>query len=265
MSEVDPSSKIGKNAQIGNNVKIGAFNIMENDVIIGDGTVIGNHNVIANGTRIGKDCKIAHFTSLGGFPQDLKFKDEPTILIIGDRTDIREFATISRGTLDSGKTVIGEDCFVMISVHLAHDCVIGDKSILANNASVAGHVHLGKNAILGAHSMIHQFCHIGDYAMLQAIRGLGKDIPPFVLAGRQPVVFEGINHIGLRRNGFSKDDMKIIDDAYNIIYRSGLNVSQAVDRIKSEMPLNEHIKAILDFIENSKRGLIPAYSVSDEV
>lgn len=247
---------VGKKAKIGENVVIGHSVIIDDDVEIGDDSIIAPYAIIRNGTRMGKQCRIASFAVIGGPPQDLKYKNEPTILQIGDKCDIREYVTVNRGTIETGKTVIGNNCLLMANTHVAHDCVIGDNCILANSAAMAGHTIIGNYVVVGGLVPIHQFVHIGDHVIIGGGYRVPKDVPPYIMAGREPLVFEGLNFIGLRRRGFTPMQIEIIDKAYTILYRSGLNVSQAVARIKQEMQITPEIKNILDFIANSKRGII---------
>ncbi|MBN1398583.1 MAG: acyl-ACP--UDP-N-acetylglucosamine O-acyltransferase [Bacteroidetes bacterium] len=254
---VDPLASVGKKAQLGENVTVGPSAIIGDDVVIGDNSVIAPYAIIQNGTRLGKGCRVASFAVVGGPPQDLKYKDEPTILTIGDQCDIREYVTLNRGTLETGKTVIGNNCMFMANTHVAHDCVMGNFCIMANSAALAGHVHLGSWVIIGGLVPIHQFVHIGDHVIIGGGYRVPKDVPPYVRAGREPLCYEGLNSVGLRRRGFSTDAVNQIEQAYNIIYKSKLNVSQAVARIKQEIELSPEIQNILNFIADSKRGIIP--------
>jgi UDP-N-acetylglucosamine acyltransferase len=254
---IDPLASVGKKAQIGENVNIGASAIIGDDVIIGDGSIILPYAIIQNGTRLGKECRIASFAVVGGPPQDLKYKGEPTILKIGDQCDIREYVTLNRGTIETGKTVIGNHCMFMANTHVAHDCVVGDYCIMANSAALAGHITLGDWVIIGGLVPMHQFVHIGDHVMIGGGYRVPKDVPPYIRAGRDPLSFEGLNSVGLRRRGFSPEAIDLIEKAYVILYQSKLNVSQAVVRIKEELEQSPEIQNILNFIANSKRGIIP--------
>ncbi len=253
---IDSTAIVSKKAQLGDRITVGPFSIIEDDVIIGEGTTIAAHVIIQNGTRIGKNGRIFPFASVGGPPQDLKYKGEPTSLEIGDHCDIREFVTISRGTTETGKTVIGNTCMLMATSHVAHDCVLGDNCIMANSAALAGHVHLGNWVILGGLTPVHQFVRIGDHAMIGGGLRVPKDVPPYIRTGRNPMVFEGLNSIGLRRRGFSPQTIEQIDKAYFILYQSNLNVTQAVERMKEELEQTPEVKNILEFIASSKRGII---------
>ena len=247
---IDPTARISSKAQLGEHVRIGPFSVIGDDVVIGDGSVLDPHVVVHKLTTIGKECKIAAFASVGCRPQDLKYNDEPTSLEIGDRCDIREYVTLSRGTVENGKTVIGNDCLFMANAHAAHDCVVGDHCILANSVALAGHVTLGNWIIVGGLTPIHQFVKVGDHAML------GGGFRAFIRAGREPLVYEGLNSVGLRRRGFSAEAVNLIERAYALIYHSNLNVSQALARIKQELPQSPDIQNIVHFIETSKRGIL---------
>ncbi len=259
MSEsVHPTAIVHPGANLGANVTVGPYAVIEDDVTIGDGTSIGPHAVISNGTTLGKECKIFQAAAVGGPPQDLKYAGEKTELIVGDRTVIREYVTLNRGTAESGKTVIGNDCLFMAYAHVAHDCVVGDNAILANCVALGGHVILGARAIVGGLTPVHQFCHVGENVMIGGGLRVIKDVPPYILAARMPLVFDGLNLIGLRRRGYDHATIDLIDKAYRLIYRSQLNVSQAVSRIKDELEIIPPLQTILDFIASSKRGLIPS-------
>ena len=191
-------------AQIGENVEIGPFSVIERDVVIGDGTVIMNNVTILNGARIGKNCRIFPGAVIAGIPQDLKFKGEETLAIIGDNTTLRECVTVNRGTASKEKTVVGNNCLIMAYCHVAHDCTIGDYVIISNASQVAGEVVVDDHAVIGGGTLIHQFTHIGPHVMIQGGSKINKDIPPFVKAARDPIAYTGINIVGLRRRNFSK-------------------------------------------------------------
>jgi UDP-N-acetylglucosamine acyltransferase len=254
---IDPLASVGKKAQLGENVNIGPSAIIGDDVVIGDGSIILPYAIIQNGTRLGKECRIASFAVIGGPPQDLKYKREPTTLEIGDQCDIREYVTLNRGTIETGKTVIGNHCMFMANTHVAHDCIVGNYCILANSAAMAGHITLGDWVIIGGLVPMHQFIHIGDHAMIGGGYRVPKDVPPYIRAGREPLSFEGLNSVGLRRRGFSPKAIDLIEKAYILLYKSKLNVSQAVARIKEELEQTPEILNILNFIASSKRGIIP--------
>jgi UDP-N-acetylglucosamine acyltransferase len=253
---IDSRAVVGKKAKLGENVNVGVSAIIGDDVVIGDGSSIAPYAIIQSGTRLGKECRVASFAVIGGPPQDLKYKGEPTVLEIGDRCDIREYVTLNRGTVESGKTKIGNDCMFMANTHVAHDCVVGDCCIMANSAAMAGHTTIGNWVIIGGLVPIHQFVRIGDHTIIGGGYRVPKDIPPYIRAGREPMVFEGLNSLGLRRRGFTPEQIEIIDKAYFILYQSNLNVSQGVARIKQELNQTPEIQNILNFIANSKRGII---------
>ena len=217
---------------------------------------IGNFNTISQFTEIGNDCNIINNSSIGAIPQDKKFGGEDTKLIIGDRTIIREFVTLNRGTKATGETRIGEDVLIMTGVHVAHDCIIGNNVILVNLVALGGHVEIDDWAILGGASNAHQFCKIGKHAMVAANSKLVQDVPPFILAGKHPVQYAGINSLGLSRRGFSEDEKADIKKAYRYLFRSDLNQSDALTRVKEELANSNHINDILRCYSSSKRGII---------
>ena len=256
ISKIHKTNIISSSAKIGNNVEIGPYNVIEDNVIIGDNVKIGNFNTISQFTEIGNDCHIVNNSSIGAIPQDKKFGGEDTKLIIGDRTIIREFVTLNRGTKATGETRIGEDVLIMTGVHVAHDCIIGNNVILVNLVALGGHVEIDDWAILGGASNAHQFCKIGKHAMVAANSKLVQDVPPFILAGKHPVQYSGINSLGLSRRGFSDDEKSDIKKAYRHLFRSDLNQSDALAKVKEELSHSKHINEILHFYESSKRGII---------
>jgi UDP-N-acetylglucosamine acyltransferase len=255
---IDPSARIGPQAQIDSGVSIGPFTIVEDGAVIAQGTEINAHVLIGRGARIGRHCKIHHGAVVGHAPQDLKYSNEETTCEIGDRTVVREYATLHRGTGDGGRTIVGMDCFIMAYAHVAHDCIIGDSVILSNAAMLAGHCEVGEHVIIGGITPVHQFVHIGRHTMIGGGLRVPKDVPPYVLAGQEPLIFQGLNSVGLRRRGFSKEVLGALEKAYDLIYRSKLNVSQAVARIKDEVSIADvpEVQHILSFIADSKRGII---------
>ncbi|MBI5476825.1 MAG: acyl-ACP--UDP-N-acetylglucosamine O-acyltransferase [Ignavibacteriales bacterium] len=253
---IDSRAIVSSKAQIGENVKIGPFTIIEDDVVIGTGTQIGANAIIANGARIGKECKIHHGAVLGTLPQDIKFRDEATTLEIGDHNVIREYVTMNRGTQARMKTNVGNHCFIMAYVHVAHDCSVGNNVIIANATNMGGHCVIEDHAVLGGIVGIHQFSHIGCHSMIGACSRVTKDVPPYTLTGSEPLTFKGLNVIGLRRRGFKSEAIQAIDHAYHLIYNSQMNVSQALEKIRSEEIVFEEVKHIIEFIEKSKRGII---------
>tara|TARA_B100000676_G_scaffold21504_1_gene18597 strand:- start:1463 stop:2155 length:693 start_codon:yes stop_codon:yes gene_type:complete len=230
--------------------------VIEKNVSIGDNVTIGNFNTISEFTDIGEDCSIVHNSSIGAIPQDKKFEGEESKLIIGKRTIIREFVTLNRGTKETGETRIGDDVLIMTGVHVAHDCIIGNNVILVNLVALGGHVEVGDWAILGGASNAHQFCKIGKHAMIAANSKIVQDVPPFILAGKHPVQYSGINSLGLTRRGFSDKDKSNLKKAYRYIFRSDLNQSDAINRINEEFSEDKNIKDVVNFFKSSKRGII---------
>jgi UDP-N-acetylglucosamine acyltransferase len=255
-AQIHQNAVVSPNARLGDHVTVGPFAVIEDDVVIGDGTWVGPHAYVASGTRMGHECKIHPFASVGGPPQDLKYKGEPTLLEMGDRCTVREYATLNRGTVETGKTVIGSDCLFMANTHVGHDCRVGNRVIMANSVALGGHVHLGDWVIIGGGTPIHQFCKVGEHAMIGGGFRVVKDVPPFILAGQEPLVFEGLNSVGLKRRGFQPHTMEVLEGTYSLLYRSNLNVSQAVAQIRESVELTPEVHTVLSFIASSKRGII---------
>jgi UDP-N-acetylglucosamine acyltransferase len=253
---IHPTAIVDKTAQIGSNVEIGAFTLVGANVTISDNTRIANNVTIKNNTRIGKDCHIFQGSVLGEVPQDLKFGGEDTYLEIGDRTTVREFCTLNRGTSELGKTSIGSDILLMAYVHVAHDCIIKDKVILANGVQLGGHVKIGYHSAVGGMTPVHQFCNIGEHAFVGGGFRVVQDIPPYILASGEPLLYTGLNIVGLRRRGFSQNTRTLIKRAYRLIFKSNLNRTEAISKIRSEFEITGEIRTIVDFIENSERGII---------
>ena len=244
-------------ANIGNNVTIEPFSYIGEDVVIGDNCVIGPNVTIKSGSRIGNQCQIYPGAVIGGEPQDLKFEGEPSTVTIGDQVIIRECVTINRGTaLDRGDTKIGNRVVLMAYTHIAHDCVIGNDVILANSVQMAGHVHIGDFAFLGGTTAVHQFVKIGGHSMISGGSLVRKDVPPYVTAARDPLSYMGVNSIGLRRRGFNNDKINELQDIYRVFYISGLNNSDALEKIKTELAPTTERDEIIRFIEDSTRGLM---------
>lgn len=254
-----PLAYIHPAAKIAPSVVIDPFVTIDQNVEIGEGTRIGSNVTIMEGARIGKNCTIFPGAVISGIPQDLKFCGEDTVAIIGDNTTIRECVTVNRGTAAKGKTVVGSNCLIMAYSHVAHDCIIGDNVIISNATQIAGEVVVDNYAVIGGGSLIHQFCHLGSHVMIQGGALINKDIPPFVKAGREPVSYEGINSIGLRRRNFTNEQINQIQEIYRYLYLSRLNVSDAVERIEAELPATKERDEIIMFIRNSKRGIIRGY------
>jgi UDP-N-acetylglucosamine acyltransferase len=243
-------------AKIGKQVEIGPFTAIYGDVEIGDGTWIANNVTIMDGARIGRNCRIFPGAVISGIPQDLKFQGEITTAEIGDNTTIRECVTINRGTKSKGKTVIGSDCLLQSYVHIAHDCKVGDHCILSGYVGLAGEVVIEDWAILGGGSLVHQFVRIGSHVMIQGGCKVIKDVPPFIMAGKDPVVYAGLNLVGLRRRSFSSDKIQEIQEVYRTLYQKGLNNSDALRTIEASIPKSEERDHVILFIRNSERGII---------
>lgn len=254
-----PLAYIHPQAKIARNVVIEPFCTIHQNVVIEEGTWIGSNVTIFEGARIGKNCKIYPGAVISGVPQDLKYNGEDTEVIIGDNTVIRECVTISRGTSDKLKTVVGSDCLLMAYVHIAHDCNIGNHCILANTVQVAGHVVIEDYAIIGGASAVHQFVKVGSHVMVSGGSLIRKDVPPYTKAAREPLSYSGINSIGLRRRGFKSDKIMEIQEIYRYLYLKGLNNSKAIDLIELELRPSKERDEIVKFIRNSDRGVMKGY------
>lgn len=254
-----PLSYIHPAAKIASSVVIDPFVTIDQNVEIGEGTRICNNVTILEGSRIGKNCVIFPGAVIGAIPQDLKFRGEETLAIIGDNTTIRECVTVNRGTASRGQTIVGNNCLVMAYSHVAHDCIVGDNVIMSNATQLAGEVVVDNYAIIGGGTLVHQFCHIGPHVMIQGGALVNKDIPPYVKAAREPIAYAGINSIGLRRRNFSNDTIRDIQEIYRYLYLSSMNVSDAIERIEAELPATKERDEIILFVKNSKRGIIRGY------
>ena len=252
------NSIISSDAKLGENVKIGPFCYIEGDVEIGEGTIIEPNVTIYEHVKIGKNCHIFPGAVIGAVPQDLKFDGEISYVEIGDNTTIRECATINRGTASSGKilTKVGNNVLVMSYVHIAHDCVVGDNCILVSYVGLAGETEVDEWAIIGGGAVVHQFSKIGAHAMIGGASAVTKDVPPYALAAGNLFSYEGVNVVGLRRRGFSVDEIEGIRSIYRVIYQSALNTTAACNKIEAEFPETPYKRAILDFIKESKRGIV---------
>lgn len=249
-------ASVSDKAQIGNNVTIKDFAVIEDDVVIGDNVVIGSNTFIGNGARIANNVQVFHGAVVSTIPQDLKYKGEQTTLEVGEGTVVREYATLHKGTSYADKTVIGKNCLIMSYVHVAHDCIVGDNVIIANGVQMSGHVEVEDWVIIGGLVGIHQFVKLGRHSIIGFGFRVPKDVPPYITAaGHDPLRYEGLNLIGLRRRGFSDEIIKSISSAYDVIYRSGLNVSDGIKKLK-EGNCTEEVKNIIEFVEKSSRGII---------
>ncbi|MBM3162953.1 MAG: acyl-ACP--UDP-N-acetylglucosamine O-acyltransferase [Chlorobi bacterium] len=254
-SSIHATAIIGPEAVLEEGVSVGPYSVIEDDVTIGAGTMIGPHVHIFSGTRIGSGCRIHTGAVLGGEPQDLKFSGEKTCLYIGDRTVIREYVTLNRGTKASGRTVVGSDNLIMAYVHAGHDCHIGSHVVIANSVQFGGHCEVGDYAVIGGLAGIHQFVRIGRYSMVGGIARASLDVPPFVMAGGHGSFrYEGLNAIGLKRRGFSSGTITLIRDVYRIIFQSGLLLGKALEKVKAECPPEPEVLEILDFFASGTHG-----------
>ena len=255
-SFIHPTALISPSAKIETDVAIGSFCIIEDNVTINSGTIIKPGVQVCSNTSIGKDCQIFQNSIIGEIPQDLKYDREETKLIIGDRTRIREFCTINKGTKASGETIIGSDCLFMAYVHVAHDCIIGNNVILANGVQVGGHVEIGDWVTVGGMTPIHQFTKIGSHSFIGGGYRIVQDIPPYILATGEPLKYAGINSIGLRRRNFPPDIRDLIKNIYKIIFKSKTNMSDSIKLINDNYSMYKEANIIIDFIKKSNRGLI---------
>ncbi|MCE1164545.1 MAG: acyl-ACP--UDP-N-acetylglucosamine O-acyltransferase [Bacteroidetes bacterium] len=248
---------VSSKAKIGNNTLIGNYTTVEDDVIIGNGVQIGPNAFIGNGSRISDNVTILHASAISIWPNSISYANEPTTVEIGEGTIIKGMSTVCRGTTYSFKTIIGKNCYIMNHVHVAHDNRIGDNVILTNGTQLGGHVIIGNDTNIGGLVGVHQFVHIGSYVMVESSAKVSKDVPPYALAGRNPLRFMGLNTVGLRRKGIPPQAIANIKKAYEIIYDSGFNVSDAMKKLSDEMEMTPEIIAIVDFIHKSDRGIIP--------
>lgn len=253
---IQPLAYIHPEAKIAHNVVVEPFAMIHKDVEIAEGSWIGSHAVINEGARIGKNCRIFPGAVVSAIPQDLKYKNEYTLTYIGDNTTVREYVTISRGTEQNWKTVIGSECLIMAYAHVAHDCMVGNGCIVGNNVQMAGHVHVGDHAIVSALSAVHQFVKIGAHAFIAGGTLVRKDVPPFTKAAREPIAYAGINSVGLRRRGFDNDKINEIQEVYRYVYLRGLNNAEALQQIELNLPSSPERDEIIDFIRTSERGII---------
>ncbi|RRQ46166.1 acyl-ACP--UDP-N-acetylglucosamine O-acyltransferase [Chryseobacterium sp. SC28] len=258
LTAVDPRAKIGKN------VTIEPFTTISANVSIGSDTWIGPNVTIMENVRIGKNCKIFPGTVIGAIPQDLKFDGEETEVIIGDGTTLRECVTINRGTKALGYTKVGNNCLIMATSHVAHDCVIGDNVIIANGCGIAGHVEIGDFVVMGGLSAVQQFGKIGKHVMISGGSLIRKDIPPYVKVAREPISYAGINSVGLRRRGFTNDKIFEIQKIYRAIFQMKMNTTQAIEFIEKEMLPTVERDEIITFIQNSPRGIVKGYGSNKE-
>ena len=254
---IHSTAVISDSANIDDDVDIGPYSVIGDNVEIGRGTRIDSHVVVNGPTTIGQDNHIYQFASIGDDPQDKKYAGEPTRLLVGDRNTIREFTTISRGTAqDIGDTILGDDNWIMAYVHIAHDCVIGSKTIMANNVTLAGHVHVDDWVIFGGFSGEHQFCRIGAHAFLGMYAGVNRDVPAYTMVAGQPASPRGINSEGLKRRDFSQEQIRNIKNAYRLVYRKGIKLADAIDEIDELSKTQPELVVFLESLRSSERGII---------
>lgn len=253
---ISPLASVHPEARIGKGVVIHPFAVVEHNVEIGDDTIIHSGAVIRYGARIGARCEIHSGAVISGIPQDLKFVGEDSIAIIGDDCQIRECVTVNRGTVSRGKTVVGNKCLLMAYSHIAHDCILGNSVIIGNASQIAGEVEIDDHAILSASVLVHQFSKISQHVMVQGGSRISKDIPPYVLVGRDPITYCGINIVGLRRRGFSNEQIYRINEAYRIIYQRGLNTTNALKAVEIEVEDSFERDFIINFVRSSERGIV---------
>lgn len=255
MNQISPMAFVHPDAKLGDGNIIGPFCYIDADEVIGDNNVFQNSVTLNQGTRLGSGNEIFPGASISTKPQDLKFKGEITTCEIGDNNSIRENVTISRGTASKGTTKVGSNNLLMENMHIAHDCVIGSNCIIGNSTKFAGEVVVDDCAIVSGSVLVHQFCHIGGYVMIQGGSRTSQDIPPFVIAGKEPIKYAGLNLIGLRRRGFSLETIELIRKAYDILYSKGI-LKEGIAEIKATLPMIKEIEYIIDFVETAQRGII---------
>ena len=255
MNQISPLAYVHPEAKLGDNNIIGPFCYIDRDTIIGDNNVFQNSVTINVGARIGNGNEIFPGASISTKPQDLKFKGEVSTCKIGDNNSIRENVTISRGTASKGVTLVGSNNLLMENMHIAHDCVLGNNCIIGNSTKFAGEVTIDDNAIISATVLTHQFCKIGSYVMIQGGCRFSQDIPPYIIAGKEPTRYCGINLVGLRRHGFSNELIESIHEAYRLLYSKGV-LKEGIEEIRKNLQGTPEIQYIIDFVESSKRGII---------
>lgn len=256
MAKISPLAYIDPEAQIGENCEIGPFCFIDKNVVIGDNNVLMNSVTILSGARLGNENTLFPGAVIGAIPQDLKFKGEESTVEIGNNNRIRENVTIHRGTASKGKTVVGSNNLIMENAHIAHDCEVGNNIIMGNSTKLAGEVIIDDYAIISAVVLVHQFCRIGGYTMIQGGSRTSKDVPPFIIGGKEPIAYCGLNIVGLRRRQFPRDIIDNIHDAYRLIYNSNLTVQEAIEQITFGTPMSKEIQYIIDFVRGSQRGII---------
>lgn len=260
-----PLAYIHPDAKIADGAIIEPFSTIYGNVEIGEGTWIGPNVTIMEGARIGKNCKIFPGTVISAEPQDLKYEGEKTLTYIGDDTVIRECVTVNKGTNALGYTKIGNNCLIMATAHIAHDCIVGDHVILVNGVGLAGHIEVGDHAFLGGMSAVHQFTKIGEHSFIAGGSHVRKDVPPFVKAARNPLSYAGINSIGLRRRGYSAEKITELQDIYRVLFQKSKNVTQALSILEADFPATKERDQIIQFLETSTRGMMKGYTTRADI
>ncbi|MGM0423307.1 MAG: acyl-ACP--UDP-N-acetylglucosamine O-acyltransferase [Thermodesulfobacteriota bacterium] len=254
---IHPTAIVDPTARLGQGVQIGPYAVLEAETEIGDGCVIEPFVQIKSWSCLGRNNHVHAHACLGGPPQDLKYQGGKTRLVIGDENCIREYVTINRGTPEGGGlTSIGSHCYIMAYAHVAHDCHLGDRVVLANAATLAGHIHIQSDAVIGGLCAVHQFVHIGEYAYIGGMTGVAQDVPPFMLVAGERGWLHGLNQIGLKRHGFSQEQMARLKLAFKLLWRSGLKKEDALQRIQEELGQHQEVQQLLEFIQHSTRGVI---------
>lgn len=257
MADVHPTALVDPRARLAAGVRVGPYTVIDGDVEVGEGTTIGAHCVLTGHTTIGRDNRIFHFCSIGEANQDKKYRGEPTRLAIGDRNTIREYCSLNRGTAqDRGETTVGSDNWLMAYCHVAHDCVVGDHTVFANNATLAGHVWIGDHAVLGGFTGVHQFVKVGAHVMAGVSSVVLQDIPPYVTVAGHPCAPHGINAEGLKRRGFTPEALAALKRAYRTLYKSGLTLAEARAELERQAQSAPEVRAIIDFLATSTRGIV---------
>ena len=256
MSNISPLAYVHPGSKIEENVIVEAFAYIDDNTEIGEGTRVMAQATVLSGARIGKNCVIFPNATIGAVPQDLKFQGEETLAIVGDNTTVRECATVNRGTASRGYTKVGNNCLLMAYSHVAHDCVLSDNVIVGNATQLAGEVEIDDFAIISGGVLVHQFTKIGKHTMIQGGSKVTKDIPHYIMAGREPIVYAGINIVGLRRRSFTNEQVNSIQEVYRYLYQSGYNTTQALERIENELPASAERVVIVDFVRGSSRGIV---------
>ncbi len=259
---IHPTAIVSSDVVFGENVSIGAYAIIESDVRIGDNTTIGSHSIIKEHTYLGKNNIVHSHVILGDLPQDIGFdRDKTTYLEIGDNNEFREFVNVHRATLDNGKTVIGDNCYMMACSHVAHDCIVSNNVIMANGALLGGHVKVGKNVFISGNSVVHQFCSVGAYCMLGGLTGVTQDILPYSLVMDVPSTLYKLNLVGLRRGGFTSEDITEVEKAHKMWYEWNSTKAEFINRYQNDDTLSTIVKEVVDFVVQSKRGIVLKHSI----